>query len=94
MINYLVEILDDFPGGANQTRCFAHTLSISAKAILKQFDVPKANTGEALDEAASALADMAQEIDLEDRVEQEARAADDDDGEDQPLSVWETFERV
>jgi hypothetical protein len=46
MINYLAEILDDFPGGANQTRCFAHTLSISAKAILKQFDVPKANTGE------------------------------------------------
>jgi len=91
MIDHLAELLDDFPGGANQTQCFAHTLSISAKAILKQFDIQKASTGEALDEAVSALADMAQEIDLEDRFEQEARAADDDEGKDQQLGVWEDF---
>jgi len=34
---------------------------------------------------------MAQEIDLEDRFEQEARAADDDEGEDQQLDAWEDF---
>jgi hypothetical protein len=91
MIDHLAERLDDFPGGANQTRCFAHTLSISAKAILKQFDIPKASADEALDEAVSALADMAQEIDLEDRFEQEARAADDDEGDNQQLGAWEDF---
>jgi len=91
MIDHLAKLLDDFPGGANQTRCFTHTLSISAKAILKQFDIQKASAGEALDEAVSALADMAQEIDLEDRFEQEARAADDDEGEDQQLGAWEDF---
>ena len=91
MIDHLAELLDDFPGHANQTWCFAHTLSISAKAILKQFDIQKASADEALDEAVSALADMAQEIDLEDRFEQEARAADDDEGEDQQLGPWEDF---
>jgi len=91
MIDHLAELLDDFPGGANQTRCFAHTLSISAKAILKQFDIQKASAGEALDEAVSALADMAQEIDLEDRFKQEAWAADDNEGEDQQLGAWEDF---
>jgi hypothetical protein len=88
MVHHLAELLNNFPGPANQTRCFAHTLSISAKAVIKQFDVPKANTGEALDEAVSALID----IELEDRVEQEAWVEDDDDeGEDQPLNAWEDF---
>lgn len=92
MVHHLAELLDDFPGPANQTRCFAHTLSISAKAVIKQFNVPKADTGEALDEVALALIDMAQEIELEDRLEQEAWVEDDDDeGEDQPLNAWEDF---
>jgi hypothetical protein len=92
MVEHLSEILDDFPGSANQTRCFAHTLSISAKAVIKQFDVPKADAGEALDKAVSALADMAQEIELEDRLEQEAWVeGNDDEGEDQPLNALEDF---
>ena len=92
MVYHLTEILDDFPGPANQTRCFVHTLSISAKAVIKQSDVPKADAGEALDKAVSALADMAQEIELEDRREQEAWVEDDDDeGEDHPLNAWEDF---
>ena len=69
MVEHLSEILDEFPGASNQTRCFAHTISISAKAILKQFDVPKAKDGEVLDEAAQALADLANELDIEEREE-------------------------
>ncbi|KAF8954084.1 hypothetical protein BDZ97DRAFT_1600447, partial [Flammula alnicola] len=38
MVEHLGDILDEFPGAANQTRCFAHTLGISAKSVLKQFD--------------------------------------------------------
>lgn len=52
MISELSEILDEFPGAANQTCCFAHTISISAKAVLRQFDIPKKGDGEVLDVAA------------------------------------------
>jgi hypothetical protein len=89
MVEHLSEILDEFPGASNQTCCFAHTISISAKAILKQFDVPKAKDGEALDEAAQALADLANEIDIEER---ETQVMNDDDGEDdEPLNSWVDF---
>jgi hypothetical protein len=93
MLEHLGEILDDFPGSANQTRCFAHTLNLSAKAIIKQFDVPKSRVGDDLDEAAEALAAMAKDLDLEDRVEQQSRDAEvnDDDPEDQPLNAWVDF---
>src|SRR5258708_30030525 len=50
MLLDIVEVTksNDFPGHANQTWCFAHTLSISAEAVLKQFDIPKTNSVEAL----------------------------------------------
>src|SRR6266498_3694665 len=48
MVGHLSELLDEFPGASNQTRCFAHTISLSAKVILKQFDMPKVKDGEAL----------------------------------------------
>ena len=41
MINHLSEILTDFPGSPNRTRCFAHILNLVAKCIMKQFDTPK-----------------------------------------------------
>lgn len=91
MINHLSEIVDDFPGLANQTRCFSHTLNLSAKAILKQFDVPKAKSGEVLDEAVQALAELAEDLDLEERMEQETREIEEDGGDDQPLHPWENF---
>ncbi len=47
------------------------------KVILRQFDVPKAKAGEALDVASQALADLAGNIDLE-----EAAMKDGDDGDD------------
>ncbi|KAH9006045.1 ribonuclease H-like domain-containing protein [Lactarius hengduanensis] len=43
MIKHLSTIVDTFPSAANQTRCFAHIISISTKLILKQFDIPKTN---------------------------------------------------
>jgi hypothetical protein len=90
MLDHLSEILDDFPGSANQTHCFAHTLNLSAKAIIKQFDIPK---GDNLDEAAEALAAMAKDLDLEDQVEQQVCEAEKnaDDQEDRPLNAWVDF---
>jgi len=88
MVEHLSEVLDEFPGAANQTHCFAHTLNISAKAILKQFDIPKAKNGEVLDMAAQALADLAKELDVEEQSEWETQEMGDDKEDDQPLDVW------
>jgi hypothetical protein len=91
MIDHLSEVLDKFPGASNQTRCFAHTLNISAKAILKQFDIPEAKSGEVLDAAAQAFADLAKELDVEERSARETQEIDDDEEDDQPLDGWDNF---
>src|SRR6202030_1804579 len=41
MISHLATILEEFPGSANRTRCFAHILNLVAKCIMRQFDAPK-----------------------------------------------------
>jgi hypothetical protein len=89
MVDHLSEILDEFPGTSNQTRCFAHTISLSAKAILKQFNVPKTKNGEDLDDAAQALANLAKNLDIEDRETQSMANNEEDD--DQPLDGWVDF---
>ena len=91
MIDHLSEIVDEFPGAANQTRCFAHTLNLSAKAILKQFEIPKAQSGEVLNEATQALAELAEDLDLEERDEQETREIEENSGDDEHLHPWEDF---
>lgn len=48
MVEQLRDNFKGFPGATNQTHCFAHTLSISAKAILKQFDILKGQNNEVL----------------------------------------------
>ena len=88
MLAHLTDLIDNFPGAANQTRCFAHTLSIAAKAVIKQFDVPKVNKGEDLDEAAEALAELAKGLDLEERAEVRE---ENDEVDDEPLNPWEDF---
>jgi hypothetical protein len=64
-----------------------------AKSILKQFDVPKTKPGIILDEAAQALADLAKELDSEERTEQEAWETEDGNDnnlkdDNQPLDTW------
>jgi hypothetical protein len=41
MIAQLSNQLENFPGEAKRTRCFAHIINLVVKCILKQFDVPK-----------------------------------------------------
>ena len=64
MITELVDLIWNFPGDANRTRCFAHIINLIVKSLLKQFDVPKKKAGEALDEAENALCELAEGIDL------------------------------
>jgi hypothetical protein len=91
MLTNLSFDLDNFPGAANQTRCFAHTVSISAKSILQQFDAPKSKSGEVDDEAGDALAALYEDLEVEEREEREERQRNDDEDEDEPLFTWEEY---
>lgn len=77
MIQELEYLLDDFPGAANQTRCFAHVINLMVKSILRQFDVPKSKANEALDGASKALRDIAEDIEYEE-AETQASGGDDE----------------
>ena len=83
MIEALSELLTAFPGATNRTRCFTHILNLVVKVILRQFDVPRAKAGEALDAVSQALVDLAGDIDVEGAVMDEQEDDDDDREEGQ-----------
>ena len=79
MIKYLGDALDEFPGAANQTRCFVHTVNLITKSILKPFDTRKAKDLSEFSNVAQALAESGDGHDLEedmvhtsDNIEEEA----------------------
>jgi hypothetical protein len=80
MIDALAELVVAFPGAANRTRCFAHILNLVVKVILRQFDLPKAMGGEALDIASQALLDLAGDVEIEEAAMD--KGDDDDDSEE------------
>jgi hypothetical protein len=102
MIEYLSKVLDDFPGPANQTRCFAHTINLCAKAILRQFDMQKKKDVRAFNDVALALAALADEdrfdtepvtsngeevVDKEENRHEDEDNKDVDDVEDEELAA-------
>jgi hypothetical protein len=78
MIEHLATLIDEFPGAANQTRCFTHILNLVAKNVLRQFDGPKTKGAKVLDDAARGLAELFDE--LED--DEEAPAGQMEDGDE------------
>ncbi|KAF8219771.1 hypothetical protein L208DRAFT_1337857 [Tricholoma matsutake] len=88
MIEELTNLLDNFPGPANQTRCFLHILNLVVKSIIQQFDLPKSkktsdNEDEddpTLDVAMAELLKLAVDIDLEEQIT--VSAGDDEVGDD------------
>ena len=80
MIEHLSTLVENFPGPANQTRCFTHILNLVAKSILCQFDVTKKSEGapDDSDDAVRELAALAQELDLG----PDGHAGTDDDDEE------------
>jgi len=84
--------LDNFPGAANQTHCFVHTVSIFAKSILQQFDAPKSKSGEVEDEAGDTPAALYKDLEIEEREEREERQRNDDEDEDE--FTWEEYREV
>jgi hypothetical protein len=88
MVEELAYLLDDFPGPANQTRCFLHILNLVVKSIIRQFDLPKSkkkldneDENDPILEAATAeLLKLAGDIDLEEQII--AATVDDEEAED------------
>ena len=84
MINELAKLVDDFPGSANQTRCFLRILNLIVKSIIQQFDVPTSNklsdgndVDESVDEGTEELLKLAGDIDFKEEIT--AGAGDEDD---------------
>jgi hypothetical protein len=93
MIQELANLINDFPGPANQTRCFLHILNLVVKSIIRQFDLPTSKKtsdddsveDDSLDEASKELLKLAIEIDREEEMSacrgDEGDATEDDDDE-------------
>ena len=96
MVDKLADLLEDFPGESNRTRCFTHIINLVAKSIIKPFDVPKAQANEVLDDAAKELAALAIDLDIEEQISQESHSGEGDgnvshggdDDEDDNLEGW------
>jgi hypothetical protein len=87
MIEELGDLIPAFAGEASRTRCFAHIINLIAKSVIKQFDIPKAKTGEALDNAITELVALAGEIELEEQATRDS-ANEGDDAEDDNVDDW------
>jgi hypothetical protein len=68
MIKELAELLNDFPGSANQTRCFTHVLNLVVKSVLRQFELPNGKSGKTLDEGYKELLSLARNVEVEEEV--------------------------
>lgn len=82
MIKYLGDHLDEFPGPANQTRCFVHTINLVVKAILKPFDVRRKKDISDFNDVAHALADSAEGHDDEEQEPEEDGEEDEEEDDD------------
>jgi len=82
MIEHLATLIENFPGAANQTRCFTHILNLVAKSVLRQFEAPKSKGGKVLDDAARELAAVLDDLEgFDDDDVASNGGGDEDDGE-------------
>jgi hypothetical protein len=79
MIEELANLLNNFPGAANQTRCFTHILNLVVKSILCQFDLPKAKAN-----IADEILKLADELELKEDIS----AKEGEEGEDDNMEGW------
>ena len=85
MITELANLLDDFPGPANQTQCFMHILNLIVKSIIWQFDLPKSKGNVVSDEAMKELLMLTGNIEFE---EEELARSEGEEVEDDNIEGW------
>lgn len=81
MIAELADIVEEFLGAENQTRCFLHILNLVVKSIIRQFDLPKKVADDLLDEAQDELYNLGRN--LEELISQQDGMMDDEDDSDE-----------
>ena len=79
MIEELANFLDNFPGMANQTRCFTHILNLVVKSILAQLELLKGKI-------ANEILNLAEGLELEEISAKETEEGDDED--DDNVEGW------
>lgn len=92
MVDRLAELLEAFGGNFARTRCFLHILNLTAKSLLKQFDVKAVTDAEEVDEDVRRLLELAGELEAQEKeaaeramsagIEQEMGVEDEDDDDD------------
>ena len=81
LIEKLADIVEEFPGQANQTRCFNHVISLVARSIVKVFDAPQKKgdrNAEGLSMEEELLLKLAKGIEQEELVTREMLGPDED----------------
>jgi hypothetical protein len=86
MITELANLLNNFPGAANQTCCFAHIVNLVVKIILSQFNV-STKRNDPLDNAADEISKLTVDLDLEEELSGN-NDEDDEQGEDDNYKGW------
>ena len=61
--------------------------------MIKQFDIPMPKNGFAMDDAAQALASLAENLDAEEQEAYDAQDLRDDEAEDPPLDRWTNYQK-
>jgi hypothetical protein len=88
MIAELANLLNDFPGPANQMRCFTHILNLIVKSVIRQFDLPKSKGDKILDDAAKELLSLAGNIEFEEDELARRDGKEGDEDEDDNVEGW------
>lgn len=83
MIEELANLLESFDGTASQMRCFTHVLNLVVKSIIRQFDIPAAQSDKELDDATEELLKLASDIDIE-----EEKFDNNEDDESDNVEGW------
>jgi hypothetical protein len=88
MIAELANLLSNFPGPANQTRCFTHILNLVVKSVMRQFDLPKSKSGKILNNTAEELLFLAGNIESEEEELARRDEKEGDEYEDDNVEGW------
>jgi len=89
LIEELANIVEGFPGEANQTRCFNHVINLVARSVVNVFDAPKKKCdrdASGLSTQEELLLKLAEGIEREELVTREMLGPDEDLDDD--LSGW------
>ena len=88
MIAELANLLDDFPGAANQTWCFTYILNLIVKSVIQQFDSPKSKGNKILDDVAKELLSLAGNIEFKEDELAWRDGKEGEEGEDDNIEGW------